>query len=109
MPTAAQIAKRRLIPSRYRHLYDQAVGGSRRATLRYHCLECVAWVSREVERCTAPGCVCYPYRLTGTHERASAVARARASAAGFGVSPGVALHRGENGESSPDEAEDGAE
>ena len=109
MPTTDQIAKRKRIPARYRGLYDQAIGGSRRATLRYHCIECCAWVSAEVERCTAPGCVCYPYRLTGTHERASAVARARAAAAGFGVSPGVALHRGETDESSPDEAEDGAE
>ena len=109
MPTAAQIAKRRLIPSRYRHLYDQAVGGSRRATLRYHCLECVAWVSREVERCSSPGCVCYPYRLYGSHEDRRAARSAAAVAAGRRPAFLPRQLLDENGESSPDEAEDGAE
>lgn len=32
-----------------------------------HCLECVAFVRIEVERCTSPKCALYPFRLGETH------------------------------------------
>ena len=51
------------VPRQYRALYKRGVSGrSRKAAIRAHCLECVAWVPSEVVKCTALGCVLYPYR-----------------------------------------------
>jgi hypothetical protein len=64
--TAAQQAKLKDIPARLRRMYRAAVTSKRRVSaIRFHCLECVAWVAKEVHRCSSPGCVLYPYRLGG--------------------------------------------
>ena len=39
---------------------------SARVSIRNHCLECVSYVAREVELCTAPECWLYPWRLGKT-------------------------------------------
>lgn len=57
--------KRRLAdcPAKFRNLYRRAWSGkSRQAAIRAHCLECVGWSPREVDRCTAPACPLYEYR-----------------------------------------------
>ena len=59
----AQTRKLVDVPRRLHGLYRLAVGGSRRAACRLHCLECCGWQSREVELCSAPGCCLWPYRL----------------------------------------------
>jgi hypothetical protein len=82
MLTHAQERKLATVPAHLRGMYREAVEGSRKAALRLHCLECVAWVPSEVEACSAPGCVLFPYRLTGTHPATAAAARDRAIAAG---------------------------
>ena len=52
------------VPERYRGLYRRAMTGkSRRAAVRANCLMCCGWQFVEVERCTAPTCPLYPYRL----------------------------------------------
>ena len=33
--------------------------------IRAHCLECVGFVRKEVELCTAPLCPLYPFRTSG--------------------------------------------
>ena len=37
-----------------------------RVAVRNHCLECVGYVVKDVERCTAPECWLYPWRLGKT-------------------------------------------
>ncbi len=37
-----------------------------RVAIRNHCCECVSWVLSEVEKCTAPECWLYPWRLGKT-------------------------------------------
>lgn len=34
-----------------------------RVAIRNHCLECVGWESGEVQKCSAPACWLWPYRL----------------------------------------------
>lgn len=65
-------ASRKLdVPAKYRKLYRRAMGGkSRKAAVRVHCLMCVGWQEREIDRCTAPGCPLYPYRSTNASEKA---------------------------------------
>ena len=53
-------------PVKYRKLYQRAwAGHSRKAAIRAHCLECVGWLSREVELCTGTSCALYQFRLKG--------------------------------------------
>ncbi len=53
------------IPEQFRDVYRRAMtGGSRKAAIRAHCLMCVGWVSAEVDRCTAPDCPLFKYRLS---------------------------------------------
>ena len=57
--------KRRLAdcPAKFRKLYRRAWSGkSRQAAIRIHCLECCGWLSREVDRCSAPACPLFEYR-----------------------------------------------
>jgi len=60
-----QIAERReAMPRKYRRLYDRAVGGkSLRSCINAQCLECVAWVSKEVTLCTDLACPLWAVRL----------------------------------------------
>ena len=52
------------IPTQYQDIYRRAMtGGSRKAAIRAHCLMCVGWVSAEVDKCTAPDCPLFKYRL----------------------------------------------
>ena len=90
--TKTQEAKIKTVPLRYKAMYREAVLGSRRAAIRYHCLECVAWLPSEVEACSAGGCVLFPYRLTGTHPDTAAANRQKsiASWCGKGLRPGLA-------------------
>ena len=54
------------IPVKYRKLYQKAwEGHSRKAAIRVFCLECVAWLPREVELCTGTSCALYQFRLKG--------------------------------------------
>ncbi len=90
--TEAQERKLGDVPRHLRDMYREAVGGNRRAAIRLHCLECVAWLPSEVEACSAPGCVMWPFRMTGTHAGRHAEASARAVEGGavahFGA-PGI--------------------
>lgn len=66
-----QVAERRAqMPRKYRGQYDRAVAGkSLRACINAQCLECVAWVSREVTLCTDLACPLWavrPYRDSGS-------------------------------------------
>jgi len=90
------------VPNHLRAMYREAVGGSRKAALRLHCLECVGWIPSEVEACTAPGCILYAYRLTGTHPETAAAARERAIAAGLSGPPRVGSTPGGTVLESPD-------
>lgn len=54
------------IPTKYKKLYLRAIKGrSQAAAIRASCLECTAWVSDEVDKCTDTGCSLYQYRITG--------------------------------------------
>jgi len=56
----------RNIPKSYRNLYQFAVNSkSRKAKIRYFCLECCGFKPSEVRKCTDRGCVFYSVRLTG--------------------------------------------
>ena len=46
-----------------------------RVAIRNHCLECVGYVGPEVERCTAPECWLYPWRMGTTPAEVRRVAR----------------------------------
>ena len=51
-------------PQRVRSFYKSAWSGkSRQKAIRAFCLECVGWDYEEVERCIAPACPLYEYRL----------------------------------------------
>ena len=50
------------------------------AAIRQHCLECCGGSSKEVERCTAPGCNLYPYRFGKDPNRAPASEKQREAA-----------------------------
>jgi hypothetical protein len=85
--TESQEEKCKGIPSHLRALYRAGVAGNRKSATRYACIECMGWVSSEVERCTSPACVWYEYRMTGVHAGKSAEASARAIASGRGFGP----------------------
>jgi len=54
------------VPPKYRRLFRRAWGRqSRKAALRGFCLMCVDYNRAEVERCTAPACPLWEYRLRG--------------------------------------------
>ena len=59
-----QIAERRKqVPKKYQGLYDRALKrGNLRAAVNAQCLECVAWVSDEVRKCTDLACLLYVHR-----------------------------------------------
>lgn len=71
--TVDQEQKLKTVPRRFRELYRKAAtGSSRRAAIRVFCLECVAWVTHEVDLCTGRACPLFPYRtLHITSERGS--------------------------------------
>lgn len=51
-------------PKRVRSLYQGAWSGrSRKKAVRAFCLECVQWLSSEVDQCSSPACPLYEYRL----------------------------------------------
>ncbi len=52
------------IPGQFRDVYGRAMTGeSRKAAIRAHCLMCVGWNAAEVDKCTAPDCPLFKYRL----------------------------------------------
>ncbi len=52
------------VPAKYQRLFERArTGRSRKAAIRAHCLMCVGWLEREVEKCTSPTCPLFHYRL----------------------------------------------
>ena len=56
----------RLIPKKYKKLYEKAVSGrSRKAAIRSQCLECVGYFPKEITLCTDKGCPLYLYRESG--------------------------------------------
>jgi hypothetical protein len=64
--TPAQTEKLKTIPAKYRGGYVDAVTTTRRQlAIRAFCLECVAWNSAEVRRCTGTACPLFAYRLGG--------------------------------------------
>ena len=55
--------RRKQIPKKYQGVYDKALTrGNLRAAINAHCLECVAWVSDEIRKCTDLGCPLYVHR-----------------------------------------------
>jgi hypothetical protein len=80
--TKAQQAKLGDVPPHLRRMYRDGVLGSTRDAVRFRCLECVSWLPAEVEACSSPSCVMYPYRATGVHRARTAAARTRALATG---------------------------
>jgi len=55
---------KRTVFSRYHaNLLRQASKGSRSAAVRAFCLECMGGDRKEVERCTAPECPLFGFRL----------------------------------------------
>ena len=62
--TAARAERLKNAPERLHRYYKNAWNRkSRQQAIRVFCLECVCWVSPEVERCTAPACPLYEFRL----------------------------------------------
>ena len=51
----------REIPKKYRGLYNKRKT-SRKAAMRFHCLECCGYQAREVTKCTDPECPLYTWR-----------------------------------------------
>lgn len=60
-----EVKDQRFIPKRFRGLYQKAINGSRKAAIRFGCLECMGFVSGEVKRCSRPECGFYHYREKG--------------------------------------------
>ena len=61
------------VPERYRERYERAMQGTNRAdAVRLHCIECMGWQASEVKRCTATGCVLFPYRQRASQRAFSA-------------------------------------
>jgi len=54
----------REIPKKYHKLYSKRLT-SRKAAIRYACLECVGFELSEVKLCTDKDCPLYKWRLTG--------------------------------------------
>ncbi len=81
------------VPERWRNLYRRAMSGkSRQAAIKCFCIMCVAWVSPEVERCTATTCPLYKYR---PRTRASGHGSGNDSTQRAGVVPKVGSKRNE--------------
>lgn len=57
----------RLIPKKYRKLYQQAKSSkrNRKAKIRAFCLECCGYSPKEVGLCTDKDCPFYENRITG--------------------------------------------
>ena len=54
------------VPLKFLPMYRRAMSGrSRKAATRVFCLQCVGWLEREVELCTAHNCPLFPYRKGG--------------------------------------------
>ena len=54
---------RSTIPKKYIKLYDRARSGkSRKAAIKFGCIECMGFVGSEVKNCTADYCSYYTYR-----------------------------------------------
>jgi len=54
----------KIVPRKYRKLYEKRLT-SRKAAIRYFCLECVGFDMNEVKNCTDKDCSLYKWRLTG--------------------------------------------
>ena len=48
---------------RRRRNVDEDEVVSARASIRNHCIECMGYCVQEVDRCTAPKCWLYPWRM----------------------------------------------
>jgi hypothetical protein len=56
-------------PPKARSLYERAIkGGSRKAAIRAHCLQCMGYQFAEVKACAARTCSLYPYRMGGQND-----------------------------------------
>ena len=54
------------IPRKYRKLYITAMKGkSRKAAIRFFCLECTGFIESETRVCSDKGCVLYKFRNNG--------------------------------------------
>jgi hypothetical protein len=54
----------RVVPRKYDAMYGRRKG-SRKASIRYFCLECVGFSENEVKECTDKGCSLWRWRLKG--------------------------------------------
>jgi len=52
------------VPRQYQKLYAKR-NTSRKAAIRMACLECMGYVSKEVEVCTEASCPLYKWRIGG--------------------------------------------
>lgn len=56
------------VPDKYEGLYARAMSGkSRKAAMKFFCIECVGYVSGEIGKCTDKDCSLYPYRPKKTN------------------------------------------
>jgi len=54
------------VPRKYRKLHERAINSaSRKAKIRFFCLECCGYQAKEVNLCTDLDCVFYKIRASG--------------------------------------------
>jgi len=54
------------VPRKYRKLYDRATNAtSRKAKIRFFCLECCGFEGKEVHLCSDTDCIFYKIRESG--------------------------------------------